>query len=275
MAGFPSSQADFDNNIAKMEPEVDRVKREVDKCTQKASDVEPPPSFWDYAGQGLISAVFPIAGIYFGVKHIERIINNNPEVQEQLAQAQQCAADILAELGRLVSPGNPFLMKLMADRWDDVNTQLTGVLQPLDPLSFVATTTWKDPMGERYAMVPGAQQAALEGLLPHIDSMRQYMRSHSDTIINLWWDIWMEIVGLVIDAIPLAASFLSANPLKWADIAKSIADCVARVLTAVKEMVNLIFEFTMESNSQIEGLKSAASDVSGTHFGNWPEARLA
>lgn len=275
MAGYPTSQADFDSNVVKMKPEVHKVSDELAKCTQKSANVEPPPSFWESVGQALIGAVFPIAGIYFSVKQIEYLLNNNPEVRENLDRAEKAAADMIYELGQLLSPGNPFLMKVIADNWDAVNTKLTGASGPMDDSSFRANKTWTDTMGQRYADVPSMQKAALDGLLPLLDSMRQYMRTHADTIIQLWWDIWEEIVDFVIVALPLIAQFLAVNPLKWLEIAKSIADCVAAVLDTIKKLVTLVFDFTLESNRQIETLKASSSDVTGTHFGNWPKASLA
>ena len=116
---------------------------------------------------------------------------------------------------------------------------------------------------------------ALEGLIPHVDSMRTLMRDHADTIIQLWWDIYEEIFDFVTAAIVLASGFIQANPLKWVEIAEQIAECVAEVLTTVKDLIKLVFDFTMESNGQIETLKANSSNVTGTDFGKWPKAIIA
>ena len=274
MSGYPNNKGDFDEGVDKIIPEVEKVETKVRECTQKADSVSEPPGFWESLGQFALGTVFPIAGVYFSIKQVERLINDNPEVKEKLEEAGRIIVDVLAELGRLASPGNPFIMKILADSWDEVNIDLTGIKGPLDNGRFRAVTTWTDEMGTRYANVPSAQLAALEGMLPHLSAMRDYLRGHSDKLVQLYWDIWMEILRFIGEAIPLAAQFLSANPLKWVDIAKSIADCIKEVLATIRNLVDLVFTFTMESNGQIEALKSAASDVSGTDFGKWPQARL-
>lgn len=61
----------------------------------------------------------------------------------------------------------------------------------------------------------------------------------------------------------------------WAHIAQPIADCIAHILKTVLEVADAIFEFTMTSNGQIESLKEGLSNVTGSEFGKWPEAKLA
>ena len=273
--GYPTSQSEFDEGVDKMKPEVQKVQDKIDDCSAKTNDVREPSGFWETAGKIGLSALFPIAGVYFAVEEIKYLLANNDEVREKLEQAASAAADLALEIGKLLSPGNPFIMKVVADNWDAVNENLTGVLAPLDDGKFRAITTWTDAMGERYSKVPAGQKAALEGLIPHVDSMRTLMRDHADTIIQLWWDIYEEIFDFVTAAIVLASGFIQANPLKWVEIAEQIAECVAEVLTTVKDLIKLVFDFTMESNGQIETLKANSSNVTGTDFGKWPKAIIA
>jgi hypothetical protein len=272
--GIPTSQADFDAGVEEITPKIGEVETKIDECQAKVRDID-WPSGWERLGQGLITALFPIAGFYFGAKDIERLIADQPAVQAMLEQAAEGAADIAEEVAQLLSPGNPFALKMMANEWDNINTVLTGVVGSLGDDKFYATASWQDGMGRYYANVPAGQRAALEGLVPHVENMRTYLREHSDNIIRLWWDLYEEVVSFVIDAIPLASKFISANPIKWLDMAEPIADCIARVLEAVQNIVSLIFEFGMASNSNLESFRASASNTAGTDFGKWPVARLS
>jgi len=268
---YPTSQSEFKSSTDKMKPKLEEVTDKITSCKKKTDEVKPPGGLLE----AVVGAVFPIAGIYFGVKQIEYLIQNNPEVKKKLEDAQDAAEEVLATILQLESPGNPFMMKVLADNWDAVNAKLTGVVAPLGDGAFLATETWTDTMGARYAKVPAVQLAALQSLLPHLESMRTLMRTHADTIIQLWWDIYEEILDFVITALPLAANFLKANPIKWLEMAGTIAECIAAVLTTIKDMVKLVFDFTKESNGQIETLKSASSDLTGTYNGAWPPARIS
>jgi len=267
---YPTTQSEFDSHIEEMKPKAEEVSEKIASCTA-SSDVEPPVGLWE----AVVGALFPIAGIYFGVKQVEYIIQTNPDVKKLLEEAEKGAQDLVLELGELLSPGNPFIMKVIADNWDSANRKLTGAVGPLSDDRFLATTTWTDDMGVRYAKVPAGQKAALESILPHLESMRVLMRTHADRILQLWWDIYEEIADFVIEALPLAANFIQANPLKWLEIAGSIAECISLVLKTIKGLVKDVFDFTKDSSAQIEALKSASSDVTGTDFGGWPRARIS
>ncbi|GAA3593354.1 hypothetical protein GCM10022198_16520 [Klugiella xanthotipulae] len=269
----PTTQAELDNQVNKLKPEIARVSAELTSCKEKVSEVE-APSGWDRFGQIILTGIFPVAGFYFGYKEIERIIATQPAVQEKLNEAETAVSDILSELGELMSPGNPFIMKTMADSWDEVNRHLTGSVGPMADESFCATTSWTDAMGQQYSKLPAIQRAALEGLLPHVDSMRTLLRTHATDIVDLWGDLIEEIFDLAIDAIPLASKFINANPLKWLELAEPIADCIARFLEAILNIGTRIREFTMASYGRIDTLKSDMSNISGSYHGSWPVARL-
>lgn len=271
MGDVPTSQAEFEAGVENMAPEAQQVEEAVGSCITTVEDVE-PPSLGQRFGELLLTAVFPLAGGYFLYRDIKLILANKPAVLEKLNEAGGGVGDILSEIGQLLSPGNPFAMKAMATSWDEINRILTGTVGPMSDSFFYAPRTWTDSVGVRYAGVPSQQKGALEGLIPHVGSMREYLRQHADTLIKHWWDLCLEITDLVIDAIPLASKFISANPLKWLDVAEPIAQCIARVLKAVRNIANLLFEFTMESNSQIEVLNADVSNVTGSVFGKWPEA---
>jgi len=274
MTAYPTSQSDFDADVKKMTPKVTKVSGKITECREEVDKAKPPHSggLLGTLGKIGLSAVFPIAGFYFGAKEVEHILKNTPQVKEKLDEAQGHVEDMVAELGRLVSPGNPFAMTAAADQWDAVNRTLTGILAPLD--KFSATSSWTDEMGARYSKVPEGQKAAVEGLLPHVSGMATYMREHAASIVQLWWDIYLEILDFVSTVLPHAASFLSANPLKWLEVAEKIAQIVSDILTAVRNLVDKVFTFTTGSNSAIQQLKAATSDVTGTDFGAWPKARL-
>lgn len=274
MAGIPASQAEFQSDVDEIVPAIEKVQGKVEECQVKVRDVD-WPSGWERLGQALLTAVFPIAGFVFAWKDIERLIADQPAVQALLDQAAQGAADIAAEVAQLMSPGNPFALKGMANEWDNIYTILSGVAGSISGDKFYATETWKDGMGVYYAKVPDGQSAALQGMLPHIENMRSYLREHADEILRLWADLCEEIADFVIEAVPLASKFISANPLKWVDMAQPIADCIAHVLTTVKDIVRLIFDFGMTSNSNLEQFRANASNVEGTDFGKWPIARLS
>lgn len=272
--GIPTSQADFDAGVEKITPEIRKVEDKIEDCKTDVRDVE-WPSGWERVGQGLLTVLFPISGFYFAWKDIERLIADQPAVLAKLDEAAQGTADIAAEVAQLLSPGNPFALKAMANEWDAINVVLTGVVGSLGDDKFYATSSWQDGMGRYYANVPAGQRAALEGLIPHVDNMRSYLRTHSDNIIQLWWNLYEEVVAFAIDAIPLGSQFIQANPIKWLEMAEPIAECIARVLEAVQAVVALIFEFGMQSNSDLEGFRASASNTVGTDFGRWPVARLS
>lgn len=272
--GVPTSQADFDQSVEQIKPEAQKVQNKVDECRSTVDSVE-WPSGWERLQQGLLTVVFPIAGLYFGWKDLERILISQPEVRETLQRAADGVGEILYEVGQLLSPGNPFAMKAMADNWDAINSILTGAVGGLGDDKFYATSSWTDGMGQYYSQVPAGQRAALEGLVPHVENMRTYLRGHSTNIIQLWWDLYEEIADFVIEALPLAAKFITGNPIKWLEMAEPIAECIALVLSTIKDIVRTIFDFGMTSNGDLETFRAAASNVTGTDFGKWPVARLS
>lgn len=271
---LPTSQTELSTATEKMKPDTREVKSEIGNCIDKVDSVEMPTGL-ERLGEALLLTVFPLSGFYFGYRDIKWIIANQPAVREKLEQAKEGTEEILLKLGELLSPGNPFAMKEMAEGWDEVLTHLTGTISPISPESFYATETWTDGLGRGYSRVPSKQKGAVEGVIPHVESMRDFLRTHADTLIQHWWRLAKAIANFYIEAIPLASQFISANPLKWADIAQPIADCIAHILKTVLEVADAIFEFTMTSNGQIESLKEGLSYVTGSEFGKWPKAELA
>lgn len=273
LKSVPENQEDLDTATATLKSDTDEVVDGVESCIKKVSDVE-LPSIQERIGEQLFSAVFPMAGFYFGFRDIQWLIANQPAVAEKLSAAKEGAESIALQIVQLLSPGNPFALKAIAEGWDDVHSFLTGTISPISPHSFYATETWTDRMGVKYSRVPDKQLAALNAVIPQVASLRDFVRDHADTLISHWWKLCKTIALFVIEALPLAAKFISANPLKWADIAEPIAECVSHVLKTVTEVADAIFEFTMTSNAQIEGVKEALSDKTGTDFGSWPSAAL-
>lgn len=86
--GIPMSQGDFDAGVEEIRPKIGEVETKIDECQTKVSDID-WPSGWERLGQGLITALFPIAGFYFGAKDIERLIADQPAVQAMLEQAAE------------------------------------------------------------------------------------------------------------------------------------------------------------------------------------------
>jgi hypothetical protein len=271
---IPSSQAELDQGYTELKSEPERMNDEIERCKAKVDSIE-WPSGWERAGQLLLTAVFPVAGFYFAYQDLERIIASQPAVRDALNEASQKIGEVLILIGNLSSPGNPFAMKEMANQWDGVNNILTGAVGGLADAQFVATTSWTDDMGQRYANVPAGQRAALEGLIPHINNMRTFLRDHSTEILKLWWELINIVVQWVIDAIPLASKFITGNPLKWVELAQPIADAVAHVLQLIQDIAQRIGQFVFDSAAQIESFRGAASDATGTDFGAWPRAQIS
>ncbi|WP_136585509.1 hypothetical protein [Microbacterium hydrothermale] len=269
----PADQGQLEEMTAQLRPTVHQTQDKVDECRAKVDSVH-EPSGWERLGQALLTTVFPVAGFYFAWKELESILMNKPEVRRILDEAASSLEAVLTELAKLLSPGNPFAMRSMADQWDAVNTALTGVVAAIGDDRFYATSSWTDDMGRLYANVPAGQRGALEGLVPHVDNMRTFLRDHATRIIDLWYQLAVNVAKFVIEALPKAAAFITGNPLKWVDLATPIAEAISTILQLILDTAQTIYDFTRESNTQIETFKSNASNVTGTDFGRWPVARL-
>lgn len=272
--GLPTTKEELDKGCSEMRPNVEKVGAKISECKQKVDDVH-EPSGWERAGEALFTVMFPVAGFYFGWRDLERIIASQPEVRQKLDEAGKGIADMMVEVIKLTSPGNPFAMKGMADEWDKVNRLLTGTVEAIDAGRFAATMSWTDSLGQRYAKVPGVQKAALAGAIPLVTNMAGYLRAQSASILKAWWDVVEKIADFVIEGIQVAAKFISANPINWLDKAQDIAAAIATVLRAIKDLVKIAVEYGMKSQTELEKFKSAASNVTGTDFGKWPTALLA
>jgi hypothetical protein len=268
----PGDQDSFTAQAEKMVPEVNKLGDEIEGCLKKIESA-------NFSDGGLAKVVkFSLklspVGLLMGSDQADTVRDSLPKVKAALRRAHGAVEDIVDELGRLANPGHPFTMRHVADNWDAVNTKLTGVVAPLDDGKFYATETWTDDMGRRYKNVPAGQQAALKNLIARLESMRTVLRKHADQILQMWWEIVEEIWVFVAESLPLAAAFVQFNPLKWLEVAESIADVVEHVLIAVKNLVGIVVTFVTASTKEIQALGEATSDATGTDMGAWPKARL-
>ena len=239
----------------------------ADECNKMCDRYNEGPGFWGGIGN--------FFGDVFGDGFMEKVL-------EALNTIKEAVEAVIAELGKLLSPGNPWRFATLADDWRAVVTLLTGQSAQMADTNFQARESWTGREGCKYGGMPGMQNGAIQGLAPKASLMADVSDARARANVFGWLAVAKQLADTLIDYVDGGLQFVTADPTDWLSIVPMISNLVATLLKDIGDLIALILELLENTLSQIADLKTGMSDISGmmgaTTIGGmptWPTSDLS
>lgn len=193
-------------------------------------------------------------------------------VAEKLEDAIKAFSEFVAAVGDYLSPGNPFAMLDKNNKWIETTKTMTAQASYLDGAYLRADSTWKGAIGERYPDLASRQSMAVATVISHVDSMTGFLKDYASKILNTWVSLAESIINYMIDQIEAASTFISANPLEWADIVPKVVSVAANLLKLGTKLAADMGRNFNDTDNLARSLNQGLADHTGLPGGAWPAA---
>jgi len=245
-----SGEAEFFENYNKLKDREAEQKEKLDDCVNRFNNV----GHWE----SLLIPPWSWSGIADSLN----------EVGEGLYKLWDKVADYL-------SPGNPFDLWRAAEGWNGVLSEITGQKSNLETYNFPATKSWVSREANLYKSLPVQQLAAVSNMELHIGAFHDLLATHACGLVGSWITLFKKLTKFGVTMIKDAAAFVSANPLKWADLAQNIMILVADLLECVVDIAASLADYVVDVQDQVVALKQQLADKTGSDGGSWPKLKFS
>ncbi|MFC4224035.1 hypothetical protein [Lysinibacter cavernae] len=195
--------------------------------------------------------------------------DHNGKIADALTEAVNGINELMAEIAKFLSPGDPFQLIEIASSWVTVRKGLSGLTTPIET-DFRAGKYWSGRVGDNYENLPALQATAVAAIGAKPKEFADALNSHAISVISVWFGICDSIASYMLDQTKNIAEFVSASPTKWLDIMPHIVNLVVTVLELVSELFIEFRDYGTDVFGAARDFKTVMSDASGTNRGKWP-----